>query len=113
MSSDRPRKGGCVSSSEFDVFLSGAAWICAAMALVVLFRVRSRGIAAYIMSLAFLALGGVLYLAGAALLGARFAGCAARLRHDTRWAMPTFRCSISTLFGLFALLLADHYLRLP
>jgi hypothetical protein len=51
-----------VTSSEFDVFLSGAAWICALMAIVVLFRVRSRGVAAYIMSVAFLALGGVLYL---------------------------------------------------
>lgn len=58
-------------------------------------------------------LGGVLYLVGATLLGARFAGCASRLRHDILWAMPTFRCSISTLFGLFALLLTDHYLRLP
>jgi protoheme IX farnesyltransferase len=53
---------------------------------------------------------GTLYLGGAALLGARFTWFAWRLRRDERWAMPTFRCSISTLFGLFALLLADHYL---
>ncbi|WP_428420832.1 heme o synthase [Methylibium sp.] len=55
-------------------------------------------------------LSGGLYLAGAVLLGARFAAHAWRLRRDERWALPTFRCSISTLFGLFALLLADHYL---
>jgi protoheme IX farnesyltransferase len=58
-------------------------------------------------------LSGVLYLAGAAVLGARFVVFAWRLRGDERWAMPTFRCSISTLFGLFALLLADHYLMTP
>jgi heme o synthase len=53
---------------------------------------------------------GGLYLAGALLLGARFAGFAWRLRHDTQLAMPTFRYSIAYLTGLFALLLADHYL---
>ena len=53
---------------------------------------------------------GALYLAGAALLGARFVWFAWRLRRDVRLAMPTFRYSIVYLFGLFALLLADHYL---
>ena len=53
---------------------------------------------------------GVLYLAGALLLGGRFAWFAWRLRRDPRLAMPTFRFSIAYLFGLFALLLVDHYL---
>lgn len=53
---------------------------------------------------------GVLYVAGALLLGGRFAWFAWRLRGDPRLAMPTFRFSIAYLFGLFALLLADHYL---
>jgi heme o synthase len=53
---------------------------------------------------------GGLYLAGALLLGGRFVWWAWRLRRDTRLAMPTFRYSIVDLFGLFALLLADHYL---
>jgi heme o synthase len=53
---------------------------------------------------------GGLYLAGALLLGGRFVWWAWRLRRDTRHAMPTFRYSIIDLFGLFALLLADHYL---
>jgi protoheme IX farnesyltransferase len=53
---------------------------------------------------------GGLYLAGALGLGARFIWFAWRLRRDTRLAMPTFRYSIVDLFGLFALLLADHYL---
>ena len=52
---------------------------------------------------------GALYLAGALLLGARFVWFAWRLRRDLRLAMPTFRYSIVYLFGLFALLLADHY----
>ena len=52
---------------------------------------------------------GALYLAGALLLGARFIGFAWRLRSDVRLAMPTFRYSIVYLFGLFAVLLADHY----
>jgi len=55
---------------------------------------------------------GALYLAGALVLGARFLWFAWRLRTDTRLAMPTFRESIAYLFGLFALLLADHYLQI-
>ena len=58
-------------------------------------------------------LGGPLYLVGAAALGARFVAHAWRLRRDAAWALPTFRASISTLAGLFALLLADHYLTAP
>jgi protoheme IX farnesyltransferase len=53
---------------------------------------------------------GPLYLAGALLLGGRFLWLAWRLREDARLALPTFRQSIAYLFGLFALLLADHYL---
>jgi protoheme IX farnesyltransferase len=53
---------------------------------------------------------GALYLAGALALGARFLWFTWRLRSDIRLAMPTFRESIAYLFGLFALLLADHYL---
>jgi len=54
--------------------------------------------------------GHALYLGGACLLGARFAERAWRLRRDERFAMPTFRYSIVYLAGLFALLLADHWL---
>ena len=50
------------------------------------------------------------YFVGALLLGGRFVWFAWRLRRDVRLAMPTFRYSIIYLFGLFALLLADHYL---
>jgi protoheme IX farnesyltransferase len=53
---------------------------------------------------------GVLYLLGAAALGARFVACAWRLRQDPSLAMPTFRFSIVYLFALFALLLVDHTL---
>lgn len=53
---------------------------------------------------------GVLYFVGAMLLGARFVEFAWRLRRDVHLAMPTFRYSIVYLFGLFALLLADHYM---
>lgn len=53
---------------------------------------------------------GTAYLAGAVVLGARFAWMARGLQHDLRLAMPTFRFSIAYLFALFALLLADHYL---
>ncbi|CAG1017252.1 heme o synthase [Burkholderiaceae bacterium] len=53
---------------------------------------------------------GPLYLVGALLLGGRFLWFAWRLRQDAQLAMPTFRQSIAYLFGLFALLLADHYL---
>lgn len=56
---------------------------------------------------------GAPYLVGALLLGGRFVWFAWRLRGDVRLAMPTFRYSIIYLFGLFALLLADHYLRVP
>ena len=52
---------------------------------------------------------GAPYLAGALLLGGRFVWFAWRLRRDVRLAMPTFRYSIVYLFGLFAVLLADHY----
>ncbi len=52
---------------------------------------------------------GALYLAGALLLGGRFVWLTWRLRRDERLAMPTFRYSIVYLFGLFAVLLADHY----
>jgi len=54
---------------------------------------------------------GWLYLGGALLLGARFMQFAWRLRSDVQLAMPTFRFSIAYLFGLFTLLLADHYLQ--
>ena len=53
---------------------------------------------------------GAFYLAGALPLGARYLWIAARLRHDERLALPAFRYSIVYLAGLFALLLADHYL---
>lgn len=53
---------------------------------------------------------GLPYLAGAMLLGGRFVMLAWRLRRDVRLAMPVFRYSIAYLFGLFALLLADHAL---
>ena len=52
---------------------------------------------------------GGLYLVGALMLGGRFVWFAWRLRRDVRLAMPTFRYSIVYLFGLFAVLLADHY----
>jgi protoheme IX farnesyltransferase len=55
---------------------------------------------------------GALYLAGALLLGARFIVCTWKLRRDTALAMPTFRFSIVYLFGLFALLLVDHFLQM-
>ncbi len=53
---------------------------------------------------------GWLYLAAALLLGGRFIAFAWRLRRDPALAMPTFRYSIVYLFGLFAVLLLDHYL---
>src|SRR5438105_2381793 len=56
---------------------------------------------------------GTAYLVGALLLGARFVVFAWKLRRDTALAMPTFRFSIVYLFGLFALLLIDHFLQLP
>src|SRR5207253_1686038 len=60
----------------------------------------------------FIGMSGELYVAGAVLLGARFLHFAWRLRKEPRLAMPTFRYSIVYLFGLFALLLLDHYARL-
>ena len=56
-------------------------------------------------------LGGWPYGLVATALGARFIWMAWRLRQDEAWAMPTFRFSIVHLFGLFAALLADPYLR--
>ena len=50
------------------------------------------------------------YLVGAALLSGRFTWQAWRLSRDVHQAWRTFRFSIVHLFGLFALLLADHYL---
>lgn len=51
-----------------------------------------------------------LYLAGTLVLGARYLQQARALRRDSAQAMAAFRYSIVYLFGLFALLLADHYL---
>ncbi|MDX1656683.1 MAG: heme o synthase [Candidatus Competibacteraceae bacterium] len=55
---------------------------------------------------------GWLYLTGAVLLGARFLWYTLRLyaRADDGLAMPTFGFSIVYLFGLFAVLMVDHYL---
>lgn len=55
---------------------------------------------------------GWLYLAGAVILGACFLGYAVRLFvfADDRLAMPMFGFSIVYLFGLFAVLMVDHYL---
>lgn len=57
---------------------------------------------------------GLLYLACAALLGARFLYWASVLYRDSRphAAIKTFRYSIIYLFALFIALLADHYLML-
>ena len=57
---------------------------------------------------------GLLYLAGAVVLGGRFLWWAYRMyrRRDDSLAMPTFGYSIVYLFALFAVLLADHYLLL-
>jgi protoheme IX farnesyltransferase len=57
---------------------------------------------------------GVLYLCAALILGLRFVWMAWRLQSsaDDRRAMPVFRYSIVYLFGLFATLMADHYLRM-
>ena len=57
---------------------------------------------------------GLLYLAGAVVLGARFLWWAYRMyrRRDDSLAMPTFGYSIVYLFALFGVLLADHYLLL-
>jgi protoheme IX farnesyltransferase len=57
---------------------------------------------------------GTLYLAGAVPLGVVFVYRAVRLlrSHDDAEAMRTFGYSILYLTLIFALLLADHYLRL-
>jgi protoheme IX farnesyltransferase len=54
---------------------------------------------------------GLLYLVGAVLLGLRFLGYALKLfvTADDRLAMPTFGFSIIYLFGLFLVLMVDHY----
>jgi heme o synthase len=77
-------------------------------------RILQYSVALVIVTLVPFAIGmsGGLYLVGALALGARFVWFAWRLRADIRLAMPTFRESIAYLFGLFALLLADHYLRI-
>jgi protoheme IX farnesyltransferase len=54
---------------------------------------------------------GPLYLAGALALGGRFVWYAWKLRRAPTLAMPAFRYSIVYLFGLFTVLLADHYLQ--
>ena len=51
-----------MTSSEYELFLSGAMALCALMALLVAFRYKSRGASALVMSVAFLVFGGVLYL---------------------------------------------------
>jgi heme o synthase len=53
---------------------------------------------------------GWLYFVGALPLGLRFVWHAWMLTRDVKQAMPAFRFSIVHLFGLFGLLLADHYL---
>ncbi|MBV2133381.1 heme o synthase [Pseudomonas sp. MAP12] len=55
---------------------------------------------------------GPLYLVGAVLLGARFLDWAWALYRDSRAqaAIKTFKYSITYLFALFIVLLADHYL---
>lgn len=57
---------------------------------------------------------GLLYLAGAVPLGLVFIGYAWRLLHarGREYAMATFRFSILYLFGLFALMITDHIVRL-
>ena len=56
-------------------------------------------------------LSGILYLAGAILLGSVFLIYAIQMQreHDNRLAMPTFSYSIVYLMGLFLLLLVDRY----
>ncbi len=55
---------------------------------------------------------GWLYLSGAVFLGLRFLWYAARMFFcaDDHLAMPTFGYSIVYLFGLFTVLMVDHYL---
>ncbi|MHB1352089.1 MAG: heme o synthase [Thiobacillus sp.] len=58
---------------------------------------------------------GALYLAGAVLLGARFIryGWALHREYSDALARRTFRYSIWYLAGLFAVMLLDHYFRVP
>ncbi|MGD9584161.1 MAG: heme o synthase [Lysobacterales bacterium] len=58
---------------------------------------------------------GIIYLAGAVVLGVGFLYYAIRLLDppDEAFAMEVFRYSIIYLMVLFALLLADHYLAIP
>jgi protoheme IX farnesyltransferase len=57
---------------------------------------------------------GLLYLAGALLLGAGFTYYAVMLlvSRDARWALRTFLYSIHYLMALFAILMVDHYVPL-
>ena len=58
---------------------------------------------------------GLIYLGGAAVLGAGFLYYAIRLLNPPgeRFAMEVFNYSIVYLMALFAFLLADHYLAAP
>ena len=78
-------------------------------------RIRAYTLALVAISLLPVAIGmsGLLYLGGAALLGARFIALAQALRSDVHKAWPTFRYSIIYLGGLFALLLLDRALASP
>jgi protoheme IX farnesyltransferase len=60
-------------------------------------------------------MGGRIYLAGAALLGARFIQYGWRLhrQYSDALARRTFRYSIWYLSGLFAIMLVDHYISIP
>ncbi len=51
-----------MSSADFELFLSGSMALCAVLALLTLLRIRSRGLAALLLSGAFLAFGATLYL---------------------------------------------------
>ncbi len=46
-----------MSDQQFQIFLSGAIFLCAAMIVVSLLRVRSRGPSSYFLALAFAAMG--------------------------------------------------------
>lgn len=50
-----------MTRSEFEFFLTCAMAVCAAMAVVTLFRVRKRGVSAYFLAAGFIALGFLLY----------------------------------------------------
>lgn len=51
-----------MNESQYRLFLSGGAFVCAAGALLNLARVGSRGASAWLLSGAFLALGGLLWM---------------------------------------------------